>query len=185
LIDPTIAGMKQAALCVFFEKTLFLTNQHNTKEERTTEHTDMSTAGRATYQAAKGTAKSSTINTSRTSGRDQTAHTKLKYRQVGQNAKQELQNKNLKSDLEEREIKYLLSDNKETKWMVKEEEKKVDVQSILAEKPQINFETIKQKYDDADIDVDYDEQSDDENKKRNGNESGSDKSESDGFDTSR
>lgn len=113
----------------------------------------MSTAGRATYQAAKGSARSSTINTQKFSARDQTAHTKLKYRQVGQSSKEELKNKNLKDDLEGREHKYLLSNNKETKWMVKEEEKKVDVKTILSEKPQINFEDVQQKYDDADIDV--------------------------------
>jgi protein CWC15 len=144
----------------------------------------MSTAGRATYQAAKGSARSSTINTQKVSGRDQTAHTKLKYRQIGQSSKDELKNKNLKDDLEGREHKYLLSNNKETKWMVKEEEKKVDVNTILSEKPKINFEEVQKKYDDADIDVndsdeesesekDDDTKSDNDNKNRKGDDDSS------------
>lgn len=140
----------------------------------------MSTAGRATYQAAKGSSQTSAIKTAATSARDQVGQTKLKYRQIGQASQEELKQKQqqttssssssayLKESLEQREFKYTLGNNKETKWMVKEAEEKVNVKEILSEKPVVNFETIKQKYDDADIDVDDD---DDEDDSSNGSDS--------------
>lgn len=121
----------------------------------------MSTAGRATYQAAKGTAQVSAIKTAAVSGKDQTAHTKLKFRQFGQASQEELKQKKeqLKHALDEKEYKITLGNSKETKWMVsvEEEEKKVNVEEILEKKPvvtQVTFEEIQEKYDDADIDFD-------------------------------
>jgi uncharacterized protein YeaO (DUF488 family) len=155
----------------------------------------MSTAGRATYQAAKGVAQTSTIQSQHLSGKDQTAHTKLKYRQFGQASKEELAQKNkeagdLKNKLEQKEINSILSSNKETKWMVKEEEEKVDVKQLLNEqKPIVSFETIQQKYDDADID--FDEVSSDESENEDDDQDGGNRNENHkknekdgGFDTS-
>lgn len=131
--------------------------QHNT-------HNKMSTAGRATFQAIKGTGQSSVIKTASVSGKDQTAHTKLKYRQIGQASVEEIkqqkkERENLKNELQSKELKNILGNSKDTKWMVaQEEEKKVNVEEILQEtqikQTNHNFEEIKQKYDDADIDFD-------------------------------
>lgn len=134
------------------------------KQTNNTTHNKMSTAGRATFQAIKGTGQSSVIKTASVSGKDQTAHTKLKYRQIGQASVEEIkqqkkERENLKNELQSKELKNILGNSKDTKWMVaQEEEKKVNVEEILQEtqikQTNHNFEEIKQKYDDADIDFD-------------------------------
>lgn len=120
----------------------------------------MSTAGRPTYHAAIGHANTSTFRSRHMAGRDQTAHTQLKFRQPGQATTQEIKQKNFRAELEAKENKYLLEKDKTTAWLAKEEEK-VDVKLLLKNQPEIDIEKIQSKYDDRDVDVDYEEEEDD------------------------
>ena len=58
----------------------------------------MSTAARPTYFAAIGRSTYGGVASRQTSGKDQIAHTKLKYRVVGQASVSEMKEKNLKVD---------------------------------------------------------------------------------------
>ena len=59
----------------------------------------MSTAARPTYFAAIGRSTYGGVASRQISGKDQIAHTKLKYRVVGQESVSEMKEKNLKVDL--------------------------------------------------------------------------------------
>jgi len=63
----------------------------------------MTTAGRPTYNAAMGRQSYGGIVTTRLSGKDQIAHTKIKYRQVGQSSTVELKTHDFRAELEKRE----------------------------------------------------------------------------------
>lgn len=69
----------------------------------------MTTAGRATFQAAIGSnyqgGNRAIAGTSLKSARDQNSHLNLKFRQKGQNNQQDLKERDLKSELEEKELK--------------------------------------------------------------------------------
>lgn len=67
----------------------------------------MSTAGRPTYNARVGSQVYSGIRTGMVSARNQNAHTKLKYRQVGQATQEELTSRDFKSELEIKEKKHI------------------------------------------------------------------------------
>jgi protein CWC15 len=68
----------------------------------------MSTAGRPTWNAAKG-ANRYFAPSAAVSGKDQRGHTKLKTRQTGQNSANEVKQRNLKAELAAREKKYKAS----------------------------------------------------------------------------
>jgi protein CWC15 len=108
----------------------------------------MSTAARPTYFAAVGRQYGG-IRSRHISGKDQNAHTKLKFRQIGQSSTEEMKLKDLKYELETKEELNLI-DKKSAISMIENEEKKVDVILLLKNKPDIDPELLK-KYDDADI----------------------------------
>ena len=127
----------------------------------------MTTAARPTYYAAIGKQDYGGFKSRAVCAKDQAAHTTLKYRQFGQSTEQEIKKNDLKGDLERKEQEYVSQKNKAIN-MILQEEKKVDVQLLLKNKPEVDEEDLKKKYDDADIDADSDDGSD-----------------SDGFDSSR
>jgi protein CWC15 len=111
----------------------------------------MSTAARPTYFAAVGRQTYGGVSSRHISGKDQTAHTKLKTRQIGQSSVSEMRSKDLKSELELQESENGM-DRKNAIAMIEFEEKKVDLTLLLKNKPEIDEEVLK-KYDDADIDA--------------------------------
>lgn len=111
----------------------------------------MSTAGRPTYSAAVGRAKTSTIRTQLVSSKDQTAHTTLKYRQVGQSTTTEIKEKNFRTELETKEKKYASIGSSKDVWFSKEEEK-ADVQLLLTNEAS-NSNNNKEYNDDSDVSV--------------------------------
>ena len=67
----------------------------------------MSTAARPTYFAAIGRSTHGGVASRHISGKDQTAHTKLKYRVIGQASVSEMKEKNLKVSINLQESIYL------------------------------------------------------------------------------
>jgi protein CWC15 len=69
----------------------------------------MSTAGRPTFNPAVGNANQGgwrkIVPSVAVSAKDQRGHTKLKFRQTGQNSIAEVKARDLKAELEEKEIK--------------------------------------------------------------------------------
>ncbi len=109
----------------------------------------MTTAARPTYYAAIGNQFAYGGFKSRmVCAKDQMAHTKLTYRQLGQNTEDEVRSKALREDLDQQEEEYERQKNK-TLNMILDEEKKVDVKLLLKYQPEIVPENLK-KYDDAD-----------------------------------
>ena len=125
-------------------------------------------AARPTYFAAVGGGNQTYggVRSRQQCAKDQTAHTKLKYRVIGQSSVEEMSSKNLKDQLDESVEKQLKEQNKAL-GMLEEAETKVDVPLLLKAMPEVDT-AILHKYDDADADVDF----------------GDGKSE-DGFDSSR
>jgi protein CWC15 len=90
-----------------------------------------------------------------TSGKDQTAHTKLKFRQFGQASHEEVNQRDLRSELEQRENKFVLEKDKTTAWLAKEEAN-IDVPLLLKNQPEMDSKKLQQ-YDDKDVEVDSDD----------------------------
>lgn len=114
----------------------------------------MSTAGRPTYKSAVGKTPGA-FRSRMTSGKDQTAHTKLKFRQFGQASHEEVNQRDLRSELEQRENKFVLEKDKTTAWLAKEEAN-IDVPLLLKNQPEMDSEKLQQ-YDDKDVEVDSDD----------------------------
>jgi len=113
----------------------------------------MTTAGRPTYNAKVGSQSSLSVwKTYKQSGKDQTAHTKLKYRQVGQSSQQELQNIDFKTELERKE-KVVNGSQNNNKGSLEDSStsklKENGGQLLLMNIPHVDENVIK-KYDDAD-----------------------------------
>jgi protein CWC15 len=135
----------------------------------------MSTAGRPTFHSAVGRTSTSTIRSQHISAKSQNSHTTLKFRQIGQATKEEVQKVDLRTELEKKENKYVLESDKDTKWMIKEEEKKIALPLLLAAAANENTESktnnanvknnildlekAKSKYNDDDIDFEVDSDS--------------------------
>ena len=131
----------------------------------------MSTAGRPTFVAAIGRATNTTIQTRAVCGKDQLGHTKLKFRQIGQASIQELKQRDLREELEKKEHKYVLENDKTTAWQAKEELnqppptkptstlliKDTAVENNTAS--EINVEALR-KYDDSDVEEGEEEEDD-------------------------
>lgn len=128
----------------------------------------MSTAARPTFHSAQGRASFGGFRNSSHSAKDQLAHTKLKFRQLGQASKQEREvvaKKDIKSALEINE--QLLLGNKGYIPSQKIHEQSVEIEKnpssmkLLTneEEEEIDLNEIKRKYDDED--VDYEQNSDD------------------------
>jgi protein CWC15 len=106
----------------------------------------MTTAGRPTYYARVGqkTAKLNIV-----SGKDLPAHTKLKYRQSGQNAPSDVEKKDLKAELFRKE-------GQSSKFQISTETFPEPLNrdvKLLTNVPQADLDVIK-KFDDADADDD-------------------------------
>ena len=114
----------------------------------------MTTAARPTYYAAIGKQEYGGLKKNIISAKDQIAHTKLKFRQPGQNTVEEVQQKDLRSKLEEKELQHEMEKDK-TMALLLQEEKKADVSTLLIkDKPDVDADALRAKYDDADIDED-------------------------------
>lgn len=111
----------------------------------------MTTAARPTYYAAIGKQEVGGMRRHIVSGKDQTAHTRLKFRQPGQGTAEDIRAKDLKYELELKEQKHEFEKNKAFNTLLNEE-KKVDVALLLKDRPEVNVDDLKEKYDDADID---------------------------------
>lgn len=110
----------------------------------------MTTAARPTYHAAIGGKQNYGGFKSRAvCAKDQAAHTKLKFRQLGQSTEVEVKNADLRYDLDRKEQEYLSQKNKAIA-MILQEEKKVDVPLLIKNKPEVDEEILK-KYDDSDV----------------------------------
>lgn len=96
------------------------------------------------------------------SGKDQTAHTKLKYRQTGQNAPTELKNHDYKTELQKKESKVISTSTDSPRKMITNNSMATSDQGqaekplLLANVPHVNEEVIK-KYDDKDANGDDDD----------------------------
>mmetsp|Transcript_103155 Transcript_103155/g.202247 ORF Transcript_103155/g.202247 Transcript_103155/m.202247 type:complete len:231 (-) Transcript_103155:69-761(-) len=111
----------------------------------------MTTAARPTYHAAvAGKLNYGGFKSRAVCAKDQAAHTKLKFRQLGQSTVEEVKNADLRYDLDRKEEEYLSQKNKAIAMIV-QEERKVDIPLMIKNKPEVNEEILK-KYDDADID---------------------------------
>jgi protein CWC15 len=111
----------------------------------------MTTAARPTYHAAiGGKLNYGGFKSRAVCAKDQAAHTKLKFRQLGQATAEEVRNADLRYDLDRKEQEYLSQKNKAIA-MILQEEKKVDVPLLIKNKPEMNEDILK-KFDDADVD---------------------------------
>lgn len=112
----------------------------------------MTTAARPTYYAAIGKQETvgSTISHHR-SGKNQIAHTKMKFRQPGQSTAEEMKEIDLVQELNKNEQNYELAKNKMMSTLI-QEEKNVNVALMLKNKPETDLNELKNKYDDADVD---------------------------------
>eukprot|EP01039_Chlorochromonas_danica_P006508 gene6508-7177_t len=110
----------------------------------------MSNASRPTYFPAVGRPDNNGIQTGYSSAKDQTAHTKMKFRQYGQGSQEELKDKReaFKEELAAKEKKFLLSKDITTAWMAKEVQK-LNIPLLLQDQP--DLEAVDQQYDDEDI----------------------------------
>eukprot|EP01128_Nolandella_sp_AFSM9_P005732 TRINITY_DN2836_c0_g1_i1.p1 TRINITY_DN2836_c0_g1~~TRINITY_DN2836_c0_g1_i1.p1 ORF type:complete len:227 (+),score=78.70 TRINITY_DN2836_c0_g1_i1:57-737(+) len=122
----------------------------------------MTTAHKPTFNAAMGSAEQGGsmrgVVSRQTSAKDQSAHTKLHYRQEGQNGPTELKNRDFKAELEarERKAKRALEDADESR-----DSKRQKLEAAPAEVPveQIEFNVLDR--DDESSDASSSEDSDD------------------------
>jgi len=110
----------------------------------------MSTAGRPTFSAAVGKSNSSTIRTQLTSSKDQAAHTKLKFRQVGQASNSETKSIDFKAELELNERKFSQKNNFFSR--LSREEDGVEIKKLIMDTSESRSEDLPQ-YDDSDVSV--------------------------------
>jgi protein CWC15 len=111
----------------------------------------MTTAARPTYHAAiGGKLNYGGFKSRAVCAKDQAAHTKLKFRQLGQSTEEEVKNLDLRHDLDRKEQEHLPQKNKAIA-MILQEERKVDVPLLIKNKPEAD-EAILKKFDDSDVD---------------------------------
>ncbi len=111
-------------------------------------------SGRPTFKTANGYGSYSNIQSRLISGKDQTAHTKLKFRQIGQASVDEVKKKDFKKSLDVKEQKHVLENDKTTAWMAKDlaENPISDSPHLIKYQSELPIVEIAKKYDDADID---------------------------------
>lgn len=103
--------------------------------------------GKPTYYPKMGSSQIGVRRTAQQSGKDQTAHTKLKYRQIGQNSLNEMRSKDFKVELRKKESDVLTHIDGGHKLI--EEAPKPSGLLLLTDVPHPNPDIIK-KYDDSD-----------------------------------
>jgi protein CWC15 len=121
----------------------------------------MTTAHRPTWVSAKGGVKNHGFSSVHICAKDQNGETRLKYRQVGQSSKAEMDRRDLVDELEKREYDHLSEKNKLIA-MIENEEKKIDAIPLLKERAEQAAPNIESKYNDADIDINGDDNNDDD-----------------------
>jgi len=126
----------------------------------------MSTAGRPTWNAAKG-ANRYFAPSAAVSGKDQRGHTKLKTRQTGQNSANEVKQRNLKAELAAREKKYKAS--KEHRDVMEEDEEEEEEEQLKIENREARKREKEQKEKNIDAD-DSDESSGNSSEEESGKE---------------
>jgi hypothetical protein len=104
--------------------------------------------GMPTYYAKMGSSQIGVRRTAQQSGKDQTAHTKLKYRQIGQNTLTEIKNKDFKVELKKKESE-VLNPTDSSRKSIEDAAPKSSGMLLLTDVPHPNPEIIK-KYDDSD-----------------------------------
>ena len=109
----------------------------------------MSTANRPTWNPAQGVPISHGIGSRHVSGKDQAGFTTLKFRQFGQNSKEELTQRDLKDELLRREQEYS-NTKKNSLALIQNEEKQDNVLKLLENRPSATTVT---KYNDTDADL--------------------------------
>jgi protein CWC15 len=110
----------------------------------------MSTASRPTFHAAVGTKSSYGGFRSRMfSAKDQAGHTKLKFRQLGQSTKNEIETRDLKNELELKEQQKLLGSSSDKNII---STIKVANNLPLLEYSSHDLKDVREKYDDTDAD---------------------------------
>lgn len=114
----------------------------------------MSQAHRPTWVAAVGGVKNHGFSSVQISAKDQNGETRLKYRQVGQSSRGEMDRRDLVGELEKREFDHLSEKNKLIA-LIENEEKKIDAIPLLKERAEVCSEAkeLESKYNDADIDT--------------------------------
>ena len=120
----------------------------------------MSTAARPTFHAAKGRTSFGGLRSGIQSAKDQLAHTKLKFRQLGQST-----GKDLKSNLDRNEriileSKGLITSSHKSENGNDEFTRPTSPIKLLKDEEVIDLNEVKKKYDDED--VDYERDSNDE-----------------------
>lgn len=117
----------------------------------------MSTAARPTFHAAQGKASFGGSFSRSVSGKDQTAHTKLKFRRIGQASTDEMVSKDFKKSLGESETLLIKNNGVLPILPVKaiHENNKITLKLLKNEVEEtIDLNDIKRKYDDVDADFD-------------------------------
>lgn len=112
----------------------------------------MTTAHRPTWVSAVGGVKNHGFSSKHISAKDQNGETRLKYRQVGQSSKVEMDHRDLVDELERREHEHL-SEKSKLIAMIENEEKKIDAVPLLKERAEVSTPSLASKYNDADIDA--------------------------------
>ena len=110
----------------------------------------MSTQHRPTFHFAVGQSGGPTgLRTYHFSSKDQTAHTKLKYRRDGQASSSDMKYRDLAAELDRREKDFLEEKHKHIE-SIEEEEKAVDTKQLLLTSGAGDDSVDMSKYDDAD-----------------------------------
>ena len=114
----------------------------------------MTTAHRPTWVSAVGGVKNHGFSSVHVAAKDQNGETRLKFRQVGQSSKAEMDRRDLVDELEKREYEHLSEKNKLIA-MIENEERKIDAVPLLKERAELATQSINMgsKYNDADIDT--------------------------------
>lgn len=116
----------------------------------------MTTSHRPTFHAALGGPSRSGVVSGQMSAKDQVGYTKLKFRNVGQSSTIEMEDRDLRQELNIRENQYM-QDKKKALELIEDAERKIDVDRVTTLLLTTDAQT--KNYDDADVEVDY---SDDE-----------------------
>jgi hypothetical protein len=110
----------------------------------------MSTAARPTFNPAIGKSTLGGFNTRSISAKDQAAHTKLKFRKFGQASIEEMETKNLKINLQQKECLLLIEGDKSTSFISQSASESASSLKLLTNS--VDLEAIKRKYNDEDAD---------------------------------
>jgi len=130
----------------------------------------MTTAGRPTWNPAKGITPDSRFPSKAYSSRDLRSHTTLKWRTQGQNAPEEIQKRDFKAELLEREQRHFIEkDKREQPEESDDEENQEEAPPLLLEAAKDEKSLLKKKNIDAD-DSDESDSADSDEENKSGSE---------------